>query len=102
MELGGVKLGLLDLSDSVGDIDLPEALALVLLPPAREKLSEDGGFPSLWDNLDLLVERGMLLVRCQMSVGIEHMIYGLNIMLGEQSCLAIFVEEGKREWKSEK
>ena len=61
MELGGIELGLLDLGDSVGDVDLPEALALVLLPPAREELSEDGCFPSLGKNLDLWVGRGMPL-----------------------------------------
>ena len=71
VELRGVELGLLDLGDSVGDVDLPEALALVLLPPAREELPEDGCFPSLRENLDLLVGREI------------HMGFGLP------SCLAI-------------
>lgn len=53
VEFGGVKLHLLDLGDPLGDVDLPEALALALIPPPLEELLEDGSLSALREDLDL-------------------------------------------------
>lgn len=56
MELGGIELHLMYLSDPLGHKDLPEPFALVLIPPPLEELLEDGSLPTLWKYLDLEIK----------------------------------------------
>lgn len=53
MQLWGIKLGLLNLSDPLSDEDSAQTLSLVLLFPAFEELLKDGCLSTLWKDLDL-------------------------------------------------
>lgn len=68
VQLGGIKVHLLNDGDPLGDKNCSKTLTLVLVLPVQEELLEQGGLGPFWQHLDLLEQQQLISALTKLQV----------------------------------